>query len=69
MGVERAVTRWYALRQVLDEEMKRLEADIAQSSSPQREAGLDETETLQRKLSEAQERLRLLGPCPRPMMG
>ena len=75
MGVERAVTRWYALRQMLADEVIRLEARVAQSSGTVREAG-DATgyvavdlQPLQEELAKAQERLRLLGPCPQPMMG
>ncbi len=71
MGVERAVTRWYVLRQTLGEEIERLEVGIAQLSSAQQEDAdtFNKDTDLQRQLAEAQERLRLLGPCPRPMMG
>ncbi len=74
MGVERAVTRWYALRQVLVEEIARLEAQL--TSVPDQEnacpTGDDEVvsvEALHEQLARARERLRLLGPCPKPMMG
>jgi hypothetical protein len=68
MGVERAVTRWHALHQVLSEEIERLEAaqpPIAQ----QDDAEASEVEAHNKQLAEARERLRLLGPCPKPMMG
>ncbi len=71
MGVERAVTRWYVQRQLLLNEITLLETKIAPSmtndgatSQPQ---ALD-TDILQ-KLAQAQKQLRVLGPCPRPMMG
>ncbi len=71
MGVERSVTRWYALHQVLTDEIERLEASIARPPTAQRDdAGAsDDREALSKQLAEARERLRLLGPCPRPMMG
>lgn len=69
MGVERAVTRWYVQRQLLLDEITLLETKIAPSStddgaSPQQ----PDTDILQ-KLAHAQEKLRVLGACPRPMMG
>ena len=77
MGVERAVTRWYALRQSLWEEITRLEAKIAQPPDASQEmpnASTNENEGvdlqfLQQELARAQEKLHLLGPCPQPMMG
>lgn len=76
MGVERAVTRWYALCQVLVEEIARLEAQIAQPSVPDQEDACPtgdgevvSVEALHEQLARARERLRLLGPCPKPMMG
>lgn len=77
MGVERAVTRWYALRQSLWEEITRLEAKLAQpldASQETRDVSANENESvdlqsLQEELAKAQKRLRLLGPCPQPMMG
>jgi hypothetical protein len=75
VGVERAVTRWYALHQSLVAEITRLEAKLAEALSAQQDdasATGDEAvsvEALREQLARAQERLRLLGPCPRPMMG
>ncbi|HEV2655558.1 MAG TPA: hypothetical protein VGT82_11385 [Ktedonobacteraceae bacterium] len=69
MGVERAVTRWYVLHQVLSDEIERLEASINLSSQQEEVAVPDERVALHKQLGEVQERLRLLGPCPRPMMG
>ncbi len=75
MGVERAVTRWYAQRQLLSEEIVRLEAKLAQppdanpeaQDTPAHEAV--DLQSLQVELTKAREKLRLLGPCPQPMMG
>jgi hypothetical protein len=69
VGVERAVTRWYVLHQVLSDEIERLEASIALTSQEEDAAASNEGAALHKQLGEAQERLRLLGPCPRPMMG
>jgi len=75
VGVERAVTRWYAQRQSLLEEIVRLEAKIAQP--PDVDQKTQDTfaheaidlQSLQEELAKAQKKLRLLGPCPQPMMG
>lgn len=75
MGVERAVTRWYALRQLLLEEIARLEAKLAEppdAAQETQDAAVAETvdlQSLQEELTKAQERLRFLGHCPQPMMG
>ena len=72
MGVERAVTRWYVQRQTLLEEIARLETQLASVSTENRQS---ETESVQedtdvvQQLVQAQMKLRLLGPCPKPMMG
>ncbi len=67
MGVERAVTRWYVQRQLLLDEIILLETKIAPSSTDDG-AISQQAETLQ-KLAQVQEKLRVLGNCPRPMMG
>jgi len=75
VGVERAVTRWYALRQSLWEEITRLEAKLAEPLDADQEmqaSSAHETinpQAVQEELAKAQEKLRLLGPCPQPMMG
>ncbi len=73
MGVERAVTRWYVQRQTLLEEIARLETQLASiSTSEQQSEGQpmqeDATSVVQ-QLMQAQVKLRLLGSCPKPMMG
>jgi hypothetical protein len=75
VGVERAVTRWYALRQSLGEEITRLEAKLAEppdanqgTQDPSSQETLD-LQAMQEELAKAQEKLHLLGPCPQPMMG
>ena len=72
MGVERAVTRWYAQRQSLQEEIVRLEAKVAQPSDANQDTSADEAldlQSLQEQLAHARKKLHLLGPCPQPMMG
>jgi hypothetical protein len=75
VGVERAVTRWYALRQSLWEEITRLEAKIAEpldvDSGAQASSAHEaiDLQAVQGELAKAQEKLHLLGPCPQPMMG
>ena len=72
VGVERAVTRWYALRQSLWEEITRLEAKIAEPLDADQETLAQEKtdlQSVQEELAKAQEKLRFLGPCPQPMMG
>ena len=77
MGVERAVTRWYVQRQVLLTEIEMLSAKLAPvlidtsegvdiDTAPLEAINVDE---VTQQLARAQEKLRLLGPCPKPMMG
>lgn len=72
MGVERAVTHWYVQRQLLLTEIATLSAKIEPASGDASEEGspavvkMDETA---QQLARAQEKLHLLGPCPKPMMG
>lgn len=76
MGVERAVTRWYIQRQPILEQIAGLEALLASDRGEAEPIepettpleNLDAQEVAQR-LKQAQERLRALGPCPKPMMG
>ncbi|MGI9057224.1 MAG: hypothetical protein ACR2H5_01455 [Ktedonobacteraceae bacterium] len=73
MGVERAVTRWYLQRQLILDEIATLEAKLTLSQA--QEQTLNESNATQaaeeylQQLAKAQEKLRVLGSCPRPMMG
>ncbi|MGH2494412.1 MAG: hypothetical protein ACRDIV_06885 [Ktedonobacteraceae bacterium] len=71
MGVERAVTRWYVQRQALLYEIAELEAKLqplsVDAQPPPKESA--ESAALKRQIAEAQEKLRLMGSCPKPMMG
>jgi hypothetical protein len=72
MGVERAVTRWHVQRQLLLTEIATLSARLesvsgdASEGEPLDAVKMDET---MQQLTRAQEKLHLLGPCPKPMMG
>lgn len=78
MGVERAVTRWYVQRQVILDEIALLEATLQAEQQVEESGETDQvradtanehTVAATPKLAKAQERLQLLGPCPKPMMG
>lgn len=70
MGVERAVTRWYAQRHVILEEIAALEAARLQASEPvEHAASQQRASDSEQRLAKARERLLSLGPCPKPMMG
>ena len=77
MGVERAVTRWYVQRQLLLTEIETLSAKIGPAPSNVSEESIAEEVPLDvvkmgevaQQLARAQEKLHLLGPCPKPMMG
>jgi hypothetical protein len=76
MGVERAVTRWYVQRQQLLEEITLLEAMLASTSIIEQvgeevveQEDAEKKVAIRQQLVVAQEKLRLLGPCPKPMMG
>jgi hypothetical protein len=77
MGVERAVTRWYVRRQTILSEIALLETRLQAEASAEEhsevdtvaEAASDERIDVAVELAKAQEQLRLLGPCPKPMMG
>lgn len=64
MGVERAVTRWYVRRQEIEQEIEAQQARLART-----EEGGQQRAEIERRLSDAYQRLRTLGPCPRSMMG
>jgi len=75
LGVERAVTRWYIQRQSILNEIAALEAMLAIPASSQAEQQPPAEDVQQQdadiaqKLALAQQKLRTLGPCPKPMMG
>ncbi len=69
MGVERAVTRWYAQRQLLLDEIAFLEARVAPLLTAEDVTLQRENADLVEQLARTQEKLHLLGPCPKPMMG
>lgn len=67
MGVERAVTRWYARRQMIQDEVVAQQARLAElRTSSQNATELAEAE---QQCAATQVRALDLGPCPRPMMG
>lgn len=83
MGIERSVTLWYLHRQMLLQELASLEAQLLQirtalcSGEAQPEVGMGDVEEgsyappaeIKHQYKRVQERLRSLGPCPKPMMG
>jgi hypothetical protein len=70
MGVERAVIRWYAQRQLLLEELATLDTKVAPGKDgTENTLSQEERVHVEEKKAEAQRRLHLLGPCPTPMMG
>ena len=69
MGVERAVTRWYVQRQLLLDEIAALEAKLQAARENTQPSPGEEQKTLKRQIAEVQEKLRLMGSCPKPMMG
>ena len=69
MGVERAVTRWYLLRQSCKNEIESLEAKLAEMQKTGQEPVAKERMDVEKQLANAQARLHMLGPCPKPMMG
>ncbi len=68
MGVERAVTRWFILRQSILNEIETLEARLAQADE-NKSASEEARADMVQQLAGAREKLHLLGPCPKPMMG
>jgi hypothetical protein len=74
MGVERAVTRWYLQRQSILDEIATLKAKLVVDRQAQEQRpGGDNSEQVDAEIKQmlvrAQEKLRTLGPCPKPMMG
>lgn len=72
MGVERAVVRWYAKRQLIEQEIAQLNARLialeVEAVATAQEMMPETQQELQRQLVEARERLVLLGPCPQSAM-
>ena len=68
MGVERSVTRWHLQRQLILREIASLEERL-RHLPPVQQAGQNSQAALQQQLTAAQEKLRGMGDCPRPMMG
>ena len=71
MGVERAVTRWYVRRQQLLDEIAALEAKLSPEAGAQFEKAPDAAarQASEQQYAQVLNQLRLLGPCPKPMMG
>ena len=71
MGVERPVSRWYAQHQAILAEIARLEAILQQPQEGQEHGNepAQDSVDIALQLLNAQDRLRTLGPCPKPMMG
>ncbi len=67
MGIERAVVRWYAQRQLLLEELAVLDAKVVQDVD--NILSSEERVHVESQQAETRRRLHLLGPCPTPMMG
>ncbi len=69
MGVERAITRWYVQRQILLHEIAEMEAKLRPPAVDAQRSQSQESAALERQIAEAREKLRLMGSCPKPMMG
>ncbi len=73
MGVERTVVRWHALHQALLRDIERLEvqAQLASAITNGEVGSVDnrQEQDIRLELVKAREKLHLLGPCPKPMMG
>jgi hypothetical protein len=67
MGVERAVTRWLVQRETLLSTENELQQQRSQLTEDQ--ALSPALVEIEEAIKKTQEQLRLLGPCPRPMMG
>jgi len=77
MGVERSVTRWYVQRQLLLAEIELQSAKVLPVQDSSSEEGKSDIEASEagtpheavQQFARTQEKLHLLGPCPKPMMG
>ena len=65
MGRERAIIRWDVHRQMLLDELRRLEQSLA--SLPPEDAGA--AESLKARIEEVRAALRQMGPSPQAKMG
>jgi predicted nucleic acid-binding Zn-ribbon protein len=68
MGVERAVTRWYAQRQMILYEIASLETKLHQIQATKQPEN-EELAAMRRQLAAARAKLRAAGACPKAMMG
>ena len=72
MGVERAVVRWYAKRQLIEQEIAQLNTRLialeVEAVAAAQDVVPEIQQELQRQLVGAREQLLLLGPCPQPAM-
>jgi hypothetical protein len=72
MGVERAVMRWYAQRQLIELQIAQLNARLialeVDSAANAQEVEPEVKQELQQALAKAREQLLLLGPCPQSSM-
>ena len=69
MGVERSVTRWYVQRQLILDEIAALEAKLQPIKENAQPLSGEDQMALKHQIAEAQDKLRLMGSCPKPMMG
>ena len=72
MGVERAVVRWYAKRQLIEQEIAQLNTRLialeVEAVAAAQDVVPETQQELQKQLAGAREQLLLLGPCPQSAM-
>ncbi len=72
MGIERAVVRWYAKRQLIEQEIAQLNTRLialeVEAVAVAQDVAPESQQELQRQLAGAREQLLLLGPCPQSAM-
>lgn len=72
MGVERAVVRWYARRQLIEQEIAQLNTRLialeVDAVATAQDVVPETQQELQKQLAGAKEQLLLLGPCPQSAM-
>ena len=69
MGIERATTRWYLLRQTHENVVVSLEAKLAAMQTKAQEPESKERAEVEKELVRTRAMLNALGPCPKAMMG